>query len=261
MPTADAERRAPAPHQALLRPVHPAPHMAIDAWSRSALENGHQLLTLTAPTDPHAQTGSRALVPHDLHPSSTPARLVHAALAEGFTGLSVLIRADQVIAETSTDFHDAVESALTAMCAEHPVRVLCVYDRPGAGTEHLDLAVTHHRGGLQEQLLTVRDAEDCTYLAGEVDMTNLDVFDAALRTCRTMANDVVRVDLSEAAFLSAAAAHILAGHATTTRDGLARVELHNLPRHVQRVLSLTGQTVHAKDTPEAGPSSRSQTRR
>jgi anti-anti-sigma regulatory factor len=260
MPTTDAERRAPAHHQGFLRPVHPTPHVAIDAWSRSALENGHKLLTLTAPTDPHTQTRPRALSPDDLHPSSTPARLVHAALAEGFTGLSVLIRADQVIAETSADFHDAIESALTALCAEHPVRVLCVYDRPGAGTQHLDLAVTHHRGGLQEHLLTVRDAEGCTNLGGEVDMTNLDVFDAALRACRTMANDVVRVDLSGTAFLSAGAADILARHATTTRDGLARVELHNLPRHVRRVLWLTGRTVPAEDRPSAGPSSRSQTR-
>jgi hypothetical protein len=66
------------------------------------------------------------------------------------------------LAETSADFHAAVASALTASCAEHPARVLCVYDRPGAGTAHLGLAVTHHRGGLQEQLLTIRDTADRT---------------------------------------------------------------------------------------------------
>jgi anti-anti-sigma regulatory factor len=247
MPTADAERRAPAPHQAFLQPVHRGPDVAIDAWSRSALENGHQLLTLTAPTDPCAQTGPSVLSPHDLHPPSTLARLVQAALAEGFTGLSVLIRADHVIAETSAEFHDAVESALTALCAEHPVRVLCIYDRPGAGTEHLNLAVTHHRGGLHEHLLTVREVEDCTYLAGEVDLTNLDVFNAALSACRTTTDDIVRLDLSQTAFLSAGAANILLLHTTTPRDGLARVELHNPPRHIRRLLWLTGRAVHAGD--------------
>jgi anti-anti-sigma regulatory factor len=246
MPTADSEHRAPA-HQALLQPVQRDPSRAVDVWSRSALENGHKLLTLTATTDPYARTGHSALSPHHLVSSSTPGRLVQAALAEGFTGLSILIRADHVIAETSADFHDAVESALTAMSAEQPVRVLCIYDRPGAGTDHLDLAVTHHRGGLQEHQLTLRDAEDCTYLAGEVDMTNLDVFDAALRACRTMTDDVVRLDLTETAFLSAGAVNVLLRHTTTPRDGLARLELHNPPRHIRRVLSLTGQAVHAED--------------
>ena len=247
MPTADSERRAPAHHQARLQAVHQGPNMAIDAWSRSALANGHKLLTITAPTDPYAQTGPSVLSPHDLHPPSTPARLVQAALADGFTGLSVLIRADHVIAETSAEFHNAVESALTALCAEHPVRVLCIYDRPGAGTEHLNLAVTHHRGGLQEHLLTVREGEDCTCLAGEVDLTNVDVFNAALSACRTTTDDIVRLDLSEIAFLSAGAANILLRHTTTPRDGLARVELHNPPRHIRRLLWLTGRAVRTAD--------------
>jgi anti-anti-sigma regulatory factor len=246
MPTADPERRAPA-HQALLQAVQQSPTGPVDVWSRSALENRHKLLTLTAPTDPYARTGHGVLSPHQLHPSSTPARLLQAALAEGFTGLSVLIRADQVIAETSADYHNAVESTLTALSAEHPVRVLCIYDRPGAGTEHLNLAVTHHRSGLQEHLLTVRNAEDCTYLAGEVDVTNLDVFDAALRACRTTTGDVVRLDLTETAFLSAGAVNILLRHTTTPRDGLARIEPRNPPQHIRRVLSLTGQAVHAED--------------
>jgi anti-anti-sigma regulatory factor len=125
--------------------------------------------------------------------------------------------------------------------------VLCIYDRPGAGTEHLHLAVTHHRGGLQEHLLTVRDAEDHTYLAGEIDMTNLDVLDAALSACRTTTPDVVRLDLSETTFLSAGAADVLLRHATTPRDGLARIELHNPPRHIRRVLWLTGRAVHTED--------------
>ena len=88
MRTADPDRRAAA-HQALLQPAHQDPTVAVDVWSRAALENGHKLLTLTAPTDPYARTGHGVLSPHQLHPSSTPARLLQAALAEGFTGLSV----------------------------------------------------------------------------------------------------------------------------------------------------------------------------
>jgi hypothetical protein len=136
------------------------------------------------------------------------------------------------------------------LCAEHPARVLCVYDRPGAGTEHLGLAVTHHRGGLREQLLTVWDNGDHTRVDGEVDMTNLDVFDAALRTCRTLADDTVHLDMSRTAFLSAAAADALVRHVATPHDGLARVELHNLPRHIQRVLRLTGPALPADERPQ-----------
>ncbi len=240
MRTTAAERRAPTRHEAFLRPSHLSRHVAIDSWTRSALNRGHQLLTLVPPTDPHARSGQRVLSPNDLHPSSAPAGLVRAALEEGFTGLSVLIRADRVIDETSSDFHDAVESELTALCIEHPTRVLCVYDRPGAGTEHLDLAVNHHPSSLQEQLLTFHDAQDGTHVVGEVDMTNLDVFDAALRTWRTMADDTVHLDMSQTAFLSAGAADVLLRHVTTPGDDLAPVELHNLSRRIRRVLQLTG---------------------
>jgi hypothetical protein len=87
-----------------------------------------------------------ALSPQDLHPSTDPVRLVRQALDDGFHGLGVLIHADDVIASTSSRFHDAVETALTELCVDHPVAVLCVYDRPGVGTDRLDLAVAHHGG-------------------------------------------------------------------------------------------------------------------
>jgi hypothetical protein len=243
----DATHRAPGRHAAFLRPAHPRRDVPIDSWSRSALERGHKLLSISTPTGSPAPSGTSVLSPNDLHPSSAPADLVRAALDEGFTGLSILIRADEVIAVTSADFHAAVESALTALCAEHPARVLCVYDRPGAGTEHLGLAVTHHRGGLQEQLLTIRDAEDRTHVDGEVDVTNLDVFAAALRTRRTLADDIVHLDMSGTAFLSAGAADALVRHVMTPHDGLAAVQLHNPPRHIRRVLGLAGLAIPAEE--------------
>jgi hypothetical protein len=82
---------------------------------------------------------------------------------------------------------------------------------------------------------------------GEVDMTNLDVFDAALRSRRALADDIVHLDMSGTAFRSAAAADAVVRHVTTRHDGLSRVELHDLPRHVRRALRLTSLAIPAEE--------------
>jgi hypothetical protein len=50
-----------------------------------------------------------------------------------------------------------------------PRVVLCVYDRPGAGTGRLDLAVGHHPDVLNEQQFVIRASDDHIRSAGDVD--------------------------------------------------------------------------------------------
>jgi anti-anti-sigma factor len=203
------------------------------------VDRGQLVCTVGALPHPVATaTAVTALNPMDLHPSTGPVRLVRRALADGFRGLGVLIHADEVIASTSSRFHDAVEAALTELCLDHPVGVLCVYDRPGVGTECLDLAVAHHGGDLRENQLTVRGAEGAVHIGGEVDMTNLDVFTGALRTIAAARDGRLRIDLSGAGFFSAGAAHVLHQRVAALRAGGAHVELHGATPAVARALDL-----------------------
>lgn len=225
-------------HLALLRAGDdPGPaRAAIEEWFGSTAARGYKMFALAAVPPPAA--GATALAPADLHPAADPAALVRTALREGFAGVGILIRAEGVVGETSSGFHDEVETALTRLSAEHPVTSLCVYDRPGVGVECLDLAVGHHRDGLHEQQLTIRRTDDAVHLVGEVDARNLDVLDAAVRAVTTERPRRLRLDLTGAGFLSGGAARVLHRHLTALREDGVRVDLAGVRPHTQRVLRL-----------------------
>jgi anti-anti-sigma factor len=241
---APADRDRPPGHAGLLRsrPDDRGAERIVDSWFRSVADLGYGMCTVaTAP--PPGASGVTALAAADVHPSAAPADLVRRARDEGCAGLGVLVRADRVIAETSREFHDEVEAALTGLCAEHPVAVLCVYDRPGAGVDCLDLVVGHHEV-LHEQQLTLRPSEDVLRVSGEVDIVNLDVVGTALRTAAARRPDRLRIDLTGTTFLSAGAARLVHRHVAALRAGGSRVELHGAAPHVGRVLRLAGRHLH-----------------
>jgi anti-anti-sigma regulatory factor len=76
------------------------------------------------------------------------------------------------------------------------------------------------------------------HIGGEVDMTNLDVFEAALHAVAVARDGRLRVDLSRAGFLSAGAAHALHRRVAALRAGGATVELCDAPPPVARALQL-----------------------
>ena len=240
MPTLDSSR-SPSGHHGLLRSRTYADHAEtrIDSWLRTAVQRGRRICAVGALPHPSAATSEvTVLSPADIHPSATPLELVQQALADGFRGLGVLIHADEVIADRSGRFHDAVETTLTDLCVDHPIEVLCVYDRPGAGTDCVDLAVAHHGGDLRGPQITVRRAAGAVHVGGEIDMTNLDVFDAALQATAVARGRRLRIDLDRVAFLSAGAAHVLHQYVAAVRGNGAHVELHGVAPPVARVLEL-----------------------
>ena len=115
------------------------------------------------------------------------------ALSDGDHGLGILIWADAVIAATSRATHEEIETTLASLCRDHQVSVLCVYDRAGAGIEHLDLAVARHPDRLEEQRVALRRTADTLYVDGEIDMSNLDVFATALRALTDTPSPTVRI--------------------------------------------------------------------
>jgi anti-anti-sigma regulatory factor len=239
------DRPAPPRHEGLLAASADHRQTAMSTWARSALDRREKLLTLCAPVDAdiasRAGSGLTALTPEDLHTTAAPVGLLQRAFSDGDYGLGILIWADAVIAATSRGTHEEIETTLAGLCRDHPVSVLCVYDRDGdrdgAGIKHLDLAVDRHPDGLQEQRLAFRRTAHTLYVDGEIEMSNLDVFATALRTLTDTPSPTVRVDLNGVTFLAAAAARSLIRDTAPYRDHGADVEIHATP-HITRILQL-----------------------
>jgi ABC-type transporter Mla MlaB component len=247
------DRPAPSGHEGLLADSDDHRQTAIGTWTRSMLDRGEKLLTLAAPAATHSAVDiaatregrdPTALTPDHLHTTAPPVALLQRALAQGYHGLGILIEADAVITATSRDTHAEIETVLTDLCRDHPVSVLCLYDRSrdhdrdGAGIDHLDLAVARHPDGLHEQQLALRRDADTLQIDGEIDVTNLDVLGAALRALtHDNRSPTVRIDLTGVTFLAAAAARPLNRDTAPYRARGAHVEIHATP-HTTRILQL-----------------------
>jgi anti-anti-sigma factor len=240
------DRPAPRLHEGLLAASGDHRQTAMSAWARSAVDRSEKLLTLCAPIDAdiasRAGSGLTAVTPDDLGTTAAPVELLQRTRPDGDHGLGILIWADAVIAATSRETHEKIETALATLCRDHLVSVLCVYDRngerDGPGTEHLDLAVARHPDGLQEQHLALRRAAHTLYVDGEIDMSNLDVLATALRALTDTPSPTVRIDLSGVTFLAAAGVRTLIRGIAPYRDRGADVEIHATP-HITRILQLT----------------------
>jgi anti-anti-sigma regulatory factor len=235
------DRSAPPRHEGLLAASADHRQAAMSTWARSALDRSEKLLTLCAPIDAglasRAGSGLTALAPDDLHTTAPPGELLQHAVPDGDQGLGILIWADAVISATSRETHEEIETTLADLCRDHPVSVLCVYDRGGAGAEHVDLAVARHPDGLEEQRLALRRIAHTLYVDGEIEMSNLDVFATALHALTDTPSPTVRIDLEGVTFLAAAAARTLIRDTAPYRDHGAGVEIHATP-HITRILQL-----------------------
>ena len=241
------DRPAPPGHDGLLAASDDHRQSATDTWICSALDRHEKLLTLAAPSDADillTRPGASltALAADDLDTAAKPVKLLQRALTEGYHGLGILIWADAVITATSRDTHAAIETVLAGLCRDHPVSVLCLYDRARGG-DHLDLAITHHPDGLHDQHLTLRrtlrGTADTLLVDGEIDMTNLDVLAGALRALTLSPSSTLRIDLRGVTFLAAAAGRTLDRDTAHHRDRGGRVEIH-ATRHITRILQLLG---------------------
>jgi anti-anti-sigma regulatory factor len=233
------EQNEATDHIALLRTPTAESSTRIENWVRSARARGDHVAAVAVPDGFTPGTeGLPALAPVELHPDRRPAEVVGRALDAGHRGLSVLVHADAVIAAMSATVHAEIEDVLAALCRDHPVSVLCVYDRDGAGRDHLDMAAARHPDRILETQADLRRTGQTMWLRGEYDTTNNDVLGAALRTATREAPAALSIDVSGLGFLSVAAARTLALNSAENGQNGGRVELRGAPSQVQKVLRL-----------------------
>ena len=241
MNSAQHDRSAPLRHEGLLLNSLDDMRARVNTWAGTAVARQHKILCLSGSYDLLADSPdiiATHLTISDLHPSADPAELVRSALDGGFDGVSIIISADSVIAATSSEVHDAIESTLTELGTRYPVAVLCCYHRNGAGADHVDMAVSHHLDGLREQQLTLHRLDGTVHLRGEIDLVNLDVLVAALRAATQTRSTTVRLDLGRVTFLSAGAARALHQQTAPFRDHGGQVELYGATPQLARILQL-----------------------
>jgi anti-anti-sigma regulatory factor len=233
------EQNGATDHVALLRTATGESSTRIENWVRSARARGDHVVTVAVPDGFTPGTeGLPVVAPVELHPDGRPAEVVRRALDAGHGGLGVLVHADAVIAAMSATVHTEIEDVLAALCRDHPVSVLCVYDRDGAGRDHLDMAAARHPDRILETQADLRRTGQTMWLRGEFDTTNNDVLGAALRSAAREAPAALSINVSGVGFLSVAAARTLALNGAEHGQHGGRVELRGAPTHVQNVLRL-----------------------
>lgn len=246
---------APVGHAGFVRTPTAESLARITGWVEAAVDRGHRVVTVALPPDlglgPDAVVaGLPALsaTPGDLLvPDGAVVEMLHRARDEGHRGLAVLVSADGVIASSSPAHHTRVETALTRLCREHPVRVLCLYDRTGVGTDQLDLAVTHHPAELRDPTARVRRSAGRLELAGEFDTSNVALLSCALRIATATATTPgLQIDLSGVRFLSVGAARVLHVDTAAHRAGGGRVQLRGAGPDTVRILRLVAPRGHAE---------------
>lgn len=232
-------------HELLLAASRNHRRAGIEAWVRAAVDRGEKVLTVCAPDVSDLGPGwpghrTSALSPRDLRPDAEPDELVRRALDEGFQGVSIVIWAGGLRAGAPGDHHLEVETALTDLCRRHRVSALCLYERTmvTATAELLDTVVAGHPDAVREQLVGLRSTQDALLVSGEIDMSNVDVLAAALRTVTRTRLRSLRVDLSRVTFLSVSAGRALASDTAEFRGRGGRVEVHGASPHIARVLQL-----------------------
>jgi anti-anti-sigma factor len=136
----------------------------------------------------------------------------------------------------------AVERVLERLCRSHPVGALCGYDRGTARGNRLVDAVGAHPDGIRTTMLVTRATPaGGLAVAGEVDISNLDLFAAAVeRAIERTTGPVLWLDLSDLRFMDVAGCRALV-HATRhfRNDGGGLLLVDPLPP-VAHVLALLG---------------------
>lgn len=246
-------------HLVLLHGTEPERQAYLTAWVRWGLERDEKVVYAEAGdaefgggflamlrrrgVDVETAVAERRVETMTIAEYHTPgARLmtVRRAVAEGFRGVRMSVEATSAWASLPVGRHEAYEREIDTFCQEHPLSVLCQYDRAVAVGEPLRRAVTQHSGGIRQRQLQTSAGGDRFALTGEIDIFNTDLLALALRSATTPPRKLFHLDLSGVGFLSAAGCRAIAEGTSRFRDDGGKLVIVAPRPMVRKVLLVVG---------------------
>ena len=191
-----------------------------------------------------AASAARSLVGMPLDTFGTPegrAEVVEAALADGYSGIRLIIDATSLLTASRTGQYGDIDRDIDQLCRAHPVSAMCHYDQSnGAETALDEVTAPHVDGAIRERQLRLAGGKSRLTLSGEVDITNQGMLASALRAVTSGSPATIRLDLQSVTFLSVGGARALASGTQAYRDRGGRIELFGPHPGVERVLRMLG---------------------
>ena len=165
---------------------------------------------------------------------------IEQSVAEGYAAVRLASDA-QAVLDVVDDIGAllAYERRVDALCHTVPVSGICFYDRATFGPALSSFVAAHPHGAGDAQLVGSCDVGRVQF-TGDVDLSNIDLFEALLTAATVGADDVV-VDLSALSFIDVVGATTL----VTVSRGLAprgRMKVVSPPALLVRMLETMGAT-------------------
>ncbi|MGZ4537285.1 MAG: MEDS domain-containing protein, partial [Nocardioidaceae bacterium] len=250
-------------HLLLLSASEPERRSLFGAWARHGLELGERIVYAYADTCA-GEASLRHWVPSalaadgvEVTSASTdgrlsgvsmtelcqpggPGRVLERAQADGFRGVRITGDVAEVLTAMPGSTHIRIEQALDELCATRPVSVLCHCGRAEITADLANEIIELHPAGIRELMFNTADRGDRVVLAGEVDLTNEQVLEHAVRGTANRSNGTLRLDLSGLTFLSCGGCRALAVGTQPYRDRGGTVQLADANPLVNQVVCLFG---------------------
>jgi hypothetical protein len=261
-------------HLLLLYGSEPERRAGLAAWVRRGLDLDEKVIYTEAPgvaaedsvrmvldefgVDVAAATADGRLAmlpPAEFYPPAGQAPVVERALADGFTRVRMTAEASTALSILTESDHARIERTMDELCRTRPVSAMCQYERRVTTAARLREIVAVHLVGIREPGFRTRSAERGIAVSGEVDISNVDTFAAALDVAvdaavqaadsanadaptADAATRIVRLDLGEVCFVDVAACRALVTSTQWFRHGGGRVLVVAPQPAVERTLRM-----------------------
>ena len=243
-------------HLVLLHSSEAFRRAAVASWTRRGLEQDAKIVYAEAADGDvvHAVSGRNgadgaagnghgrlhALALEAFYVPTAQAKLVDAALDEGYSSVWVLASREAALSVVSPQGYAEFERAMEALCASRPLSVLCQYDWAALTGQGLQEATDRHLEGVRELQLHTAAGKNLLRLVGQVDLANSDLLAHALRRATEQKAPVFWVDLGGLSFLDVTGCRALVEGTAGFRDGGGYLRLTSPQPAVHRVLRLLG---------------------
>jgi anti-anti-sigma factor len=228
--------------------------LGLAAWAQDGLEQRERLVCAELPAPaavvpllarcgvaaPEAEaSGALEAVPVDDVPAlAAPARLgehLERALDDGYRGLRLSLEIPAAAPSLCAD----VAGSARQVGGAGRISLLCRHDR-GTRRRHLPALVAAHPDGLRTANLTTRPVGEGLALAGEVDISNVELLGAALEQAARGSRPTLWLDLTDLRFMDVAGCRELASSTRGFRNNGGTVLLVDPLPPVAHVLRLLG---------------------